>query len=181
METTGYFDDIKKLFRKTDQQMKETDRQMKETDRRLRELGKQIGGLGNRLGEFVEGLIRPSLVDIFAARGIAVHQTYRDVEAERDGVAAQIDLLVVNDNDVIAVEVKSKLIDMHVNEHIERLGKFRHLFPKYQDARLLGAVAAMVISKEAAQYAIKRGLFVIGQKGESAVLLNDKSFEPIVF
>ena len=78
MENTGYFDEIKELFRESERRMKEiqeeTNRQMKETDRKLRELGAQVGGLGNRLGEFVEGLVRPALVEIFSERGIAVHQ-----------------------------------------------------------------------------------------------------------
>ena len=178
MENGSSFEDIKELFRETDRKMQETDRKMQETDRRLRELGKQIGGLGNRLGDFVEGLIRPGLVRMFSDWGIKVHQTYPDVEAERDGVAIQVDLLVVNDTDVVVVEVKSKLKTEHIDEHIKRLGKFRKLFPRYADARLLGAVAAMVIPKESAKYAMERGLFVIGEKGDNAVLLNPPTFQP---
>lgn len=171
MENSTSFEDIKELFR-------ETDRRMQETDRRLNRLGKQIGGLGNRLGEFVESLIRPGLVRMFSEWGIEVHQTFKDVEAERDCLAAEVDLLVVNDTDVIAVEVKSKLKVEYVDEHVERLSKFRRLFPKYADSRLLGAVAAIVIPKEAADYAISRGFFVIGEKGDNAVLLNPPTFHP---
>jgi len=170
----GYFDDIKELFRKTDEKMQETDRELKE-------LGQQLGRLGNRLGEFVEELIKPALVRLFSERGIAVHQIHQEVEARREGIAAEFDLLVVNDEDVIAVEVKSKLSEAHIDEHIERLGKFRRLFPKYSDARLLGAVAAMVISADAAAYAFKCGFFVIGQKGDTAILLNDPAFLPTAF
>jgi hypothetical protein len=169
------FEDIKQLFRETDRRM---DRRMAEADRRIDKLGKQIGGLGNRLGEFVEGVVRPGLVRLFRERGLPVHQTLRDLEARRDGVAGQVDLLVVNEDHAVAVEVKSKLCSEDVDEHVERLGKFKVLFPQYRDTRLLGAVAAMVIPDDAASYAGKRGLFVIGQKGEDAVLLNAEGFEP---
>jgi hypothetical protein len=181
MENSTSFEDIKALFKETDRRMQETDRRMQETDRQLRLLGKQIGGPGNRLGDFVEGLIRPGLVRMFSEWGIEVHQTYAGVEAERDGMAIEVDLLVVNDTEVIAVEVKSKLHIEHVDEHENRLSKFRRLFPRYADAKLLGALAAMVIPKEAAAYAMRRGFFVIGEKGDNAALLNPPTFQPKIW
>jgi len=65
-----------------------------------------------------------------------------------------------------------------LGNRLERLGKFKTLFPEFASKRLLGAMAAMVISDDAAAYAGKMGLFVIGQKGEDAVLLNSEGFEP---
>ncbi|MDD5307084.1 MAG: DUF3782 domain-containing protein [Deltaproteobacteria bacterium] len=176
------FEDIKELFRETDRKMQQTAEQMRETDRELRtsfkELNLQLGHLGNRLGEFVEGVVRPGLVRLFRERGIEVHGTLRDVGGSRDGVACQVDLLVVNDKDAVAVEVKSKLDQRDVDEHVERLGKFKLVFPVFASKRLLGAMGAMVIPDGAAAYAEKRGLFVIGQSGEDAVLLNSEGFVP---
>jgi hypothetical protein len=207
VENQVSFEDIKELFRETDrkmaqsraetnrlmaesraeadrqmretrEQMRETDRKMRETDRKIDKLGKQIGGLGNRLGEFVEGVVSPGLVRLFRERGLDVHRALHDVGGNKNGVALQVDILVANDVDAVAVEVKSKLSSEDVDEHLERLGKFKTLFPEFASKRLLGAVAAMVIPGDAAAYAGKRGLFVIGQKGEDAVLLNAEGFEP---
>jgi hypothetical protein len=164
--------------KETDRRMAETDRRMRETERYIQELGKQIGGLGNRLGEFVEGVVRPGLVRMFRERGLDVHQTLRDLEARRDGEAGQVDLLVVNDDTAIAVEVKSKLATSDVDEHEARLEKFKRLFPQYRSTRLLGAVAAMVIPEDASRYAEGRGMFVIGQTGEDAAVLNSAEFQP---
>jgi hypothetical protein len=158
--------------------MRELAEQSKNTDRRLNELGKQIGGLGNRLGEFVEGVVRPGLVRLFQERGIDVHRTLRDVGGDKNGLALQVDLLVVNDTDAVAVEVKSKLTDRDVDDHLERLGKFKILFPEFASKRLLGAVAAMVVTDGAVRYAEKNGIFVIGQAGDDAVFLNSEGFEP---
>jgi hypothetical protein len=158
--------------------MRELAEQSKNTDRRLNELGTQIGGLGNRLGEFVEGVVRPGLVRLFRERGIDVHRTLRDVGGDKNGLALQVDLLVVNDTDAVAVEVKSKLTDRDVDDHLERLGKFKILFPEFASKRLLGAVAAMVVTDGAVRYAEKNGIFVIGQAGDDAVFLNSEGFEP---
>ena len=179
MENQVSFEDIKHLFKETDRRL---DERIAETDRRLdlrlNELGKQIGGLGNRLGEFVEGVVRPGLVRLFRERGIDVRETHRDLEAERTGRKAQVDLFVVNDAEVVVVEVKSKLSQRDVEDHLERLALFKELFPRYADARVLGAMAAMVVPEKQAAFAERAGLFVIGQAGDDAVLLNSPGFAP---
>jgi len=156
----------------------ETDRRMRETDRELAEVSHQLGGLGNRLGEFVEGVVRPGLVRLFRERGIDVRRTLRDVSGDKNGIALQIDLLVVNDTDAVAVEVKSKLTDRDVDDHLERIGKFKILFPEFASKRLLGAIAAMVVPDDAVRYAERCGFYVIGQRGDDAAFLNSEGFEP---
>ena len=180
MQTTPTESRLERTMRELAEQSKETDRRMQETDRLIKDIGRQLGGLGNRLGEFVEGIVRPGLVRLFRERGIDVHRTLRDVSGDKNGVALQVDLLVVNDTDAVAVEVKSKLTDRDVDEHLERLGKLKILFPEFASKRLLGAMAGMVIPENAARYAEKCGVFVIGQKGEDAIFLNSAGFEPRV-
>ncbi len=172
------FEEIKELFKESDRKMRETDRRMQETDRKLKELGRQLGGLGGRLGDFVEWTVKPGLVRVFKERGIEVHQTLRDLEHERNGLAAQVDLLVVNDSDAIVVEVKSKLEPPDVDEHLERVAKFKRIWPRWSDCRVMGAVAAMVLPADATRYAERKGLFVIGQQGEDAAILNSPGFRP---
>jgi len=152
--------------------------QSERTDRKLEEVGRQLGGLGNRLGEFVEGVVRPGLVRLFRDRGIDVRRTLRDVAGDKNGIALQIDLLVVNDADAVAVEVKSKLTDRDVDDHLERIGRFKALFPEFASKRLLGAIAAMVVPDDAVRYAERCGLYVIGQRGDDAAFLNSEGFEP---
>jgi hypothetical protein len=175
METQTSSEDIMRLFKETDRRM---DQRLAETDQKLRELDKQLGRLGNRLGEFVEGVVRPGLVRLFRERGIDVHRTLRDLSGDKNGVALQVDMLVVNDNDAVAVEVKSKLTDRDVDDHLERLGKIKILFPEFASKRLLGAMAGMVIPEDTSRYAEKCGVFVIGQSGDDAIFLNSAGFEP---
>ena len=156
----------------------EVDKRMAETERYIKDLGRRFGDLGNRLGEFVEGMVRPGLVRLLRERGIDVHETFRDLSKRQGKEAAQIDLMAVNETDAVAVEVKSRLTVEAVDEHLRRMEKFRRLFPRYANLRVFAAVAAMVIDDEASAYAEEKGLFVIGQAGDDAVLLNSPEFEP---
>ena len=163
------------------QAQKETDKQIKETDKQINRVSKQIGELGNRLGEFVEWQVRPAVVRLFQERGIDVHEFHPGISVKRDNEGLEIDLLVVNDTDAILVEVKSKLTQRDVDEHLQRLAKFKRLMPRFRDVKALGAVAAMVVPNEVASYACRQGLFVLVQSGENVIILNDAEFTPRVW
>jgi hypothetical protein len=173
---------LKEQSQAADRRFQESDRRFQETERILtrqnQQLNEQLGKLGNRLGEFVEWQVRPAVVRLFQARGIAVHEFYPGASARRGDEGIEIDLLVVNTTDAILVEVKSKLTQADVDEHLERLGKFKRLMPRYGDVRAMGAVAAMVVPDEVARYAYRQGLFVLAQSGDSVVILNDAQFQP---
>ncbi|OBU77002.1 hypothetical protein [Cylindrospermopsis raciborskii] len=164
------------------EQSQETDRKFQETDRLLREESKrvnnQIGQLGNRLGEFVESQVRPAAVKLFQERGIAVKEIASNTYIQTGKEGLEIDLLVINSSDIILIEAKSKVSEDDVNEHLERLSKFKRFFPRYESYRVLGAVAGMVIPLDVSRYAYRKGLFVIGQSGDNLVILNDDKFRP---
>lgn len=152
--------------------------QSAETNAKIKEVTTAIGQLGNRLGEFVEGLVKPAVVRLFQERGFEVHEVHRDLSGQRGGIGAQVDLLVVNDGVCVVVEVKSRLSVDDVNEHLERMAKFKKVFPRYADIQALGAVAAMVVPDDVASYAYRKGFFVICQTGDSVAILNDAKFRP---
>ena len=167
------------------EQSQETERllreQSQETDRQIKQVNQQLGKLGNRLGEFVEWQVRPAAVRLFQERGFDVHELYPEVSVQRPEGGLEIDLLVVNDTEAVLIEVKSKLTQKDVDEHLERLAKFKQIMPRYRDVNALGAVAAMVVPEEVARYAYGRGLFVLAQSGESVIILNDAQFQPRVW
>ena len=193
------YDDIlvlmKELFisqKETDLKIKETDRQIQETDKQIQEMVREakatskevkavttsVGRLGNRLGEFVEEAVRPAAVRLFQQCGIDVHEVQQNISVKRDGEALEIDLLVVNDLDTVAIECKSNLSIDDINEHLERLAKIKRMIPRYKAHRILGAVAGMVIPDNVAAYAIKKGLYVIAQNGGHLDLANPAVFVP---
>jgi hypothetical protein len=164
----------------TDRILKELSAEIKETQkitaREIKAVNTSIGRLSNRLGEFVEEAVRPSAVRLFRERGIDVHEVHQNVTSDREGSAFEIDLLVVNNQDVVAIECKNNLSIDDVNEHLERLEKIKRFLPDHVNKRISGAVAGMVIPANVATYAIKKGLYVIGQNGEHLELRNEKSF-----
>ena len=169
----------------TERRFQETERllneQSQKTDLKIQKVSEQIGKLGNRLGEFVEWQVRPAAVRLFRERGIDVHEFYPEVSVQRAEGGLEIDLLVVNDTEAILIEVKSKLTQTDVDEHLQRLAKFKQFMPRYRDINALGAVAAMVMPKDIARYAYRRGLFVLAQSGENVIILNDAQFQPKVW
>jgi len=175
---------LKEQSQETERWLKE---QSRETDRHLKEISretdKKIARLSNRLGEFVEGLVAPALIRVFQARGIVVNGLSRDISRSnpQQNLATQIDLFVVNGDSCIVVEVKSKLSVDDVNEHLERMNKFKPLFPEYANKQAYGAVAAMVTPEEVAKYAYHKGFFVIAQQGETVAILNDANFKPLAW
>jgi len=192
LDALSFFKEVRDLYKETDRRIKEmsqdtdrkfqdTERLMKqqslETDKQIKGLKESIGNLGNRLGDFVEEMVRPAAVRLFRERGINVHVVSRNVTAEREGEAIEIDLLVVNDGEMIVVECKSSLSIDDVNEHIERLGKVKRLFPHYRKMKVMGAVAAMVMQDNVGRYAYKKGLFVLCQSGDTMVIRNDDKFK----
>lgn len=106
---------------------------------------------------------------------------HANISVSRGDEAAEIDLLVVNDQEAIAVECKSHLTTDDVKDHLERLGKVKRLLPKYREVRLMGAVAAIVMSEEVARFAYRQGLYVISQSGDTVLIRNDGKFTPKIW
>ena len=177
--------ETERKFQETDRKFQETERLLKEqsqeTDRKIKKMANTVDKLGNRLGDYIEDAVRSVAVRLFRERGIEVHEVHQNITAQRANEGIEVDLLVVNDTDVIAIECKSLLSVDDVNEHRERLDKLKRLLPKYADSRVLGAVTAMVIPENVAQYAYRQGFYVIGQSGEQLVIRNDERFQPKVW
>jgi hypothetical protein len=175
VETDRRMEEADLRFKETQQLLKQ---QSEETDRQIQQVSRQIGKLGNRLGEFVEWQVRPAAIRLLQERNIEVHELASEISVQRDGEGLEIDLLAINTSQAVLIEVKSKLSQTDIDEHLERLAKFKRLMPRYQDVSALGAVAAMVIPTDVARYAYRQGLFVIAQSGDHLVILNDPAFVP---
>ncbi len=171
VESELSYEKILKLF-------EETDRQVKETSREVKEICKRVDGLSSKWGRFVEGLLVPAVERLFKERGIPVEKVSQRIKIHKNGDTMEIDIMVINREYVVLIEVKSTLSVENINEHLEKLARFKSFFPEYADRKVIGAVAGIVIDEGADRYAYKSGLFVIGQSGETVKILNDKNFIP---
>ncbi|CAK0772313.1 conserved hypothetical protein [Gammaproteobacteria bacterium] len=177
-ETDRKFQDTDRKFQETDRKFQDTDRKFQETDAKIKQVNVQIGNLGNRLGEFVEEMVLPSALRVLQGRGIEVHAIYPRARAKRKTGGTEIDLLLINTTDAVAIEVKSALGIDHVNEHLERMDRFKVLFPHHAHLNVHGAVAGMVVPEEVAAYAVKCGLFVLVPAADTMQLFNTPEFQP---
>lgn len=201
---TVTLDDVWRLFRETDERLdkrfqesdrkfqeakeeilrssKETDERFKETFQLIKETRKAIGDLGNRLGQFVEEMVMPSALRLLQERGIKVYEMYPRAQSKRfNKRGIEIDLLLVNSTDVVAIEVKSALNMKYVDDHIRKLGEFKTYFPHYKDFNLYGAVAGMVVPSEVATYAVEQGLFAFTPTDSSMLIANADDFKPKIW
>jgi len=187
-------DDILRLFSETDRKFQETDRKFQETDRKIQETDRMLkeravetdlmikalstnsGDIGNRMGEFVQHMVEPTVVKLFRSQGIEVHEVHSNVQVMRSGEGMEVDLLVVNDGALVAVECKSKLTREDVDGHLRRMEKLKRLLPAYRYHHAFGAVAALVVSNDVADYAQEKGFYVLAQSGETVEVRNDSQF-----
>jgi hypothetical protein len=158
-------------IRELREESKETDRQMKETDRRMRELQKSMGYLDNRFGEMAEHLVAPNIVRKFNELGyhfIDVAKERKFFNEETGLIEAQFDILLENGEFSIGVEVKAKPTERDVEEHVERLEWLRRHKDKWSDNReVRGAIAGAIMPENAREAALRTGLYVIEQSGDT--------------
>lgn len=204
--------EIWKLFRETAQQMRETDARLdqrfRETDERLKQhfretderLNQHFRGTDKRInetstqlrkleglfttqwGRLLEALVKPGALKLFQKRGLAVHRIHERSEARLNGDIKEIDLILTNDVELVAIEVKTTLGVADINEFLQDLAAFTTYFPVYRNFRIYGAVAAINIAENADRYAYKQGLFVLTLAGDNLVeIRNDDRFRPLNF
>jgi hypothetical protein len=185
-ETDRQLQETDRQLKETDRQLKETNRDLKshfrETDRKIRDLSTLFTG---QWGKLVEALLGSGLPELFRARGIPVRATSRDIEVQDDTGqrVAQVDVMVHNGEEDIAVEVKTTCRPEDVNEHLERLRRLRELLSLYASGskKLYGGIAALKYEAAADQYAEKKGLFVLKCTEGIVTIENRPDFRPRAF
>ena len=163
------------------ERQKETARIVQETDRIVKENARQMGDLHNRFGELAYHLVAPGINERFNELGY-----HFDEEAEgcyklkEDGkVRAEIDLLLQNDDTIMAVEVKVKPDEDDIPEHIKRIEILRNHRRKKNDMRQVeGAIAGAVFGAVEKKATIEAGLYVIEQSGDTMKIEVPDGFVP---
>jgi hypothetical protein len=179
---------VKKTAKKTDKKITQTDieanfaRIQKTQDEAwaaIRETQKNVGGLSNSLGSIVERILLPGLPEKFRKFGYSFNRvaTY----SYSAGVYAQIDGMLENGSQAIAVEVKTTLRKADIDDHLIRMEKIRKHASEHGDTRqFMGAMAAFIAGEAAKNYALEKGLFVIEPSGED-VKVTKPTVEPRVW
>jgi flagellar motor protein MotB len=184
-ETDKKFQEIAEQSKETDKKFQETDRQFKEAAKQSRITNKAIEK-SNKLfngqwGKLIESLVEGDLVKLLNAKGIKVERTYQRAVTKYEGKDFELDIIAENGIEVVIVEVKTTLEVDHVKWFLEKLNKFKEVFPKYKPNTVYGAMAYLKTESEATTYAMKQGLYVIRATGDSSRIINTTDFQPKVF
>lgn len=147
----------------------------------MERINKQLAKFSDPLGDFIAWYVYPSVFELFQEWGFDFSYLSSGVSVYRDGAFFGIDVFAASDAEAMLIAVKTRLNQGDVDEHLHRLAKFKQFMPRFRDVKALGAVAAMVVPDEVADYALRQGLFVLMQSGENVVILNGKEFKPQVW
>ena len=163
-----------------EESQQETQRKLDETHRKnektiadlKEELSKNVGGISNTLGQLTEAMFSPELDKKFSEYGYCFETQANNKTFKKDRqFVAEVDSVLENGEYVMLVEIKTKLAVEYVNEHLERIEKIRQYMDERGDCRkIVGAVAGGVVSESVQVYAQNKGLFVVIQSGNAAMI-----------
>jgi len=162
---------------KLEKERLEREQNRKEYEAKLEKSNDRMRKLEGNWGQFVESLVQPGLIDMFATRDINLRDIYPNIlEYKADGQKLyEIDLFAIDGTYAVAVEVKTSLTAAHVDEHLERLKKIQEQPPhnfKLEGKTILGAIAGITVKGDSDKYAQRKGLFVLTQKGNLLEMLS---------
>ena len=120
----------------------------------------------------------PACEGLFLKRGILVERVSQRVKRYQQGETLEIDVLVVNQGHVLAVEAKSSISVEDVKNFIADLNRFSIFFPEYAQDEIYGVVEGIGIESQADVYASRQRLFVLTKSGDGIRILNPEGFVP---
>ncbi|MDR2484878.1 MAG: hypothetical protein LBD55_05745, partial [Treponema sp.] len=93
------------------------------------------------------------------------------IDDKERGIHAEIDALLEDGGEALAVEVKIHLKAADIDEHIKRMEKIRaYADPRGDSRKFYGAIAAAVAGEDVKTYALKQGFYVIEPSGEDVTV-----------
>jgi len=143
----------------------ETERILSNLTKKMDRVHNDIGGLNNSIGQLVQMVIIPGVMSKMNAAG----HNFTMAAAEKDYYKANgdkltdVDLLLENCQDVMAVEVKTTLTKSDVEHHLERLRLLRknESITGMTGKTMYAAIACIRFKDGARELAAKNGMYLI--------------------
>jgi hypothetical protein len=152
-------------------------------DESEKEWNKKMGDIYNRLGDLAEYTFVPeAILEKFKELGYEFdNYCRRERVIGADGCAkAEYDVVLRNGEAVALVEIKTTLKYEYIDRFIQQISVATN--EKYKGKRIIGAVAALEITKEVKNYAMRKGLYVIEQAGRDIKIdTKDGKFKPKIW
>ncbi|GBU22952.1 hypothetical protein R80B4_02865 [Fibrobacteres bacterium R8-0-B4] len=144
-------------------------------------LNDSFGGISMRLGRLTEMLVIPKIRQVMNAQGhnfddAEVNALIRGVVNGRKEDIAEVDMFLSGPDEAMAVEIKTRLRENHVQDHIDQLQNLREHeeYAEIKGKKLFGALVGITVDDKARALAKKKGLYVAEIREEEEKLLIDK-------
>ncbi|MEO0194638.1 MAG: NERD domain-containing protein [candidate division WOR-3 bacterium] len=179
-ETDKKLKELAEKHAETEEQIKKLSVQISKVSEEVRNTTKAVANLNGIWQDYTEDTIREGLKYALSKLGFKGFKVMSNVKVEKGDDNMEVDGIVLGDDYVIVLEVKTTLRVDDVDEFVEELEKrFLRFFPEYKGYKLYGAVAGMKFHQFADRYASKKGFIVLKHKdGKDVKVLNPKNFKP---
>lgn len=130
-----------------------------------REMNKKWGELANKMGTIDEDLIAPAVRPVLS-KYFDCEPGIRTIRYKKrvNGKEFEVDVLVVCENKVFMIEVKSSPRTEYVEQILDKSGLFREFCPEYNDKELIPIFAGVVFDENVIQHATQKGLYVMAYR-----------------
>lgn len=135
----------------------------------------------NEWGQLRNSLTSDKLWDLFRGIGMSLYGMSRAGKFSENGEKfAEVDVILNNETEDIAMEVLPTFRPEEVEVHMDRLDLLRKRASSYKKTGriLYGAIAALRFEAGAEVYAEKCGLFALKCDGTGVTILNEDGFKP---
>jgi hypothetical protein len=153
----------------------------RETDRIVKRNGKQIGNVHRKFGKLAEHLVAPGIVKRFIELGYHFGSFTRGshmIIDQNGRTITEVDILLENDDFVVAVEVKVEPKLKDIEHHLKRLAILREYRKKNDFRKIRGAIAGAIFGSAEKQATLEAGLYVIEQSGDTMKIDVPEDFIP---
>jgi len=156
-----------------DLQLEATWKQVNETSKVLKEYLKKRSKSDDEWGRFLEEMCVPATIEIFKNEGIDITQRYTGITHAKDddGEEMEVDVILCNTTEAVAIEVKSSCEQKHIDHFLHQLKVFKKVFHPFDKYTVYAAIVGMKFQNGIKKYARNQGLYVIECTAEGVFTL----------
>jgi hypothetical protein len=152
----------------------QTDAQIRQMSKKVDKLAVNVGGLNRSMGELIESLMTSRMWEKFDQYGHHLVRAYPRVLIynEKNQQMSDIDILLSNTDECMAVEVKREADEDDIDHHLKRMKLIEKYPPaEVKDKKVYSAIAGAVVPPDVRDYAYEKGMYVLEMNGEQVSLL----------
>jgi Holliday junction resolvase-like predicted endonuclease len=171
--------EIERIVKKFSEDWKRDERTVDITDEQMDELsdvfipladklkGENISKPFNKLGYYFDLIVKDGC----------------EITDRKGKILTEVDILLENEETVIAVEVKAKPVLKDIDHHIKQLKIVKEKWKsiKKENKKVLGGIAGAIWDKDLKKAVQSAGLFVIEQSGDTFMIDMPEGWKPVEF